>query len=314
MNTETKLILHSPDGSAYIFYEIRQFIFRKEKYTPYTELSLTVQDKDGIVPALCVFNRIVFTVNGNNLHEGLADSVDFCIEGGVSTIKIRSRGFTSLLLNNQMIPGLHTSMSINKLMQSYYDFPFPVKWKSDITTCDYIYVKPNRSMWDSVVNLGYKLYDSYPYIRYANEINLAPHEDTSGRMFTKADYLSAGWITTTRGMLSHLHMQDMEGNYDVYNHESPTAENMLIVRHKQVAFDRQYLDDPQRSMELTFSLASKGWRSLYVTVPGYVKLDVNDYAGAEGVFTPARICAVTVSGDKNGVVSTYAVYHDGFSS
>ena len=36
MNTETKLILHSPDGSAYIFYEVRQFEFRKEKYMPFT--------------------------------------------------------------------------------------------------------------------------------------------------------------------------------------------------------------------------------------------------------------------------------------
>ncbi|MBQ8725112.1 MAG: hypothetical protein IJY74_05510 [Oscillospiraceae bacterium] len=314
MNAETLLVLHTPEGTAYRFYEVRQFVFRKEKYTPYTELSLTVQDKDGIVPALCVFNRIVFTVNGNNLHEGLADSVDYCIEGGVSVIRIRSRGFTSLLLNNQMVPGLHTAMSINKLMQNYYDFPFPVKWKHDITTCDYIYVKPNRSMWDSVVNLGYKLYDSYPYIRYANEINLDPHEDTSGCMFTKADYLSAGWITNTKGMLSHLHMQDLEGNYGVYNHESPVAESMHIVRHKQIAFDRQYLDDPQRSMELTFSLASKGWRSRYVTVSGYVKLDVNDYVSADGIFFPARISAVTVTGDKNGVFTTYAVYADDFSS
>ncbi|MBO5227285.1 MAG: hypothetical protein J6B17_04285 [Ruminococcus sp.] len=313
MNTETKLILHSPDGSAYIFYEVRQFVFRKEKYMPYTELSLTVQDKDGIVPALCVFNRIVFTVNGNNLHEGLADSVDYCIEGGVSTIKIRSRGFTSLLLNNQMIPGMHYTMSIGKLMEEYYNFPFPVKWKNDISVCQYIYVKPNRSMWDSVVNLAYKIYSCHPYIRYANEINLKPHDQPASRVLSKDDYISAGWITNTKGMLSHLHMQDIEGNYDTYSHENPDAEDMLIVRHKQVAFDRQYLDDPEHSMQLTFSLASKGWRSRYVTISGYIKLDVNDCVSAEGIFPSRRISSVTVTGGREGVFTTFAIYEDAFS-
>lgn len=310
MNTSVLIVLFSTDGNSYRFYEPVQFVFRKEKYTPFTELSLTVQDKEGIVPALCTFNRIVLAVSGFGLHDGLIDNADFRIEKGVSVISVRSRGFTSLLLNNEMVPGLHYTMSINKLMQEYYTFPFPVKWKNDSTACNYIYVKPHRSMWDSVVNMAFKLYDCYPYIRYTNEINLEPHEDPKDRSFSRSEYIAAGWTTSAKSLLSDLHMQDIEGNYETYNLNSPQAEDMYIVRHKQVAFDRQYLDEPDRSMELTFALAAKGWRKRYVTIAGYENLDLYDFAAAEGVFDSARICAVTVTGNAAGVRTTYTVYED----
>lgn len=310
MSTSVLITLFTTEGQAFHLYEPRQFVFRKEKYTPYTELSLTVQDKEGTVPLLCTFNRIVFTVNGNALHDGLIDNADFRMENGVSVISVRSRGFTSLLLNNEMVPGLHFSMSINKLMQNYYTFPFQVKWKSDITACNYIYVKPHNSMWESVVNMGFKLYSSYPYIRHTNEINLQPHSDTTERSFSKNEYLAAGWTTASKNLLSDLHMQDIEGNYETYNLNAPEAESMYVVRHKQISFDRQYLDRPERSMELILALAAKGWRTRYVTINGYEKLDIYDMVSAEGVFDSQRICAVTVSGNASGVKTTYSVYLD----
>lgn len=310
MSTSVLIVLFDTNGQSYRFYEPRQFLFRKEKYTPYTELSVTVQDKDGAVPLLCTFNRIVFAVNGRALHDGLIDDADFRMENGVSVISVRSRGFTSLLLNNEMVPGMHYSMSINKLMQEYYTFPFPVKWKSDVSACNYIYVKPHRSMWDSVVNISFKLYDSYPYIRYTNEINLEPHSDTAERSFSKSEYLAAGWSTSSKNLLSDLHMQDIEGNYGVYSLNMSESADMYIVRNKQVAFDRQYLDDPERSMELTLALAAKGWRTRYVTINGYEALDIYDMVSAEGVFDSQRICAVTVSGNASGVRTTYSVYID----
>ena len=193
MTASALAVLFTTDNDALRFTNVYRFSFSKDKYTPYSQLDITLVDKDGVVPLLCTFKRITFMLNEKGIHDGLIDHADFRTENGVSTIHISSRGFTSLLLGNQMVPGMHYDMSINKLMESYYEFPFPIRWKSDITTCNYIYVKPHCSMWDSVINLGYKLYGCYPYVRYPCEINISPHSEPKERFFSKGEYLSAGW-------------------------------------------------------------------------------------------------------------------------
>lgn len=290
-----------------------QFVFRKEKYTPYTELSVTVQCTEEELPLGAVINRVYLVVRGFLIHDGIIDHAEYYKENGVSLISARSRGFTSLLLNNEMTPGIHTAMSLDKLMTAYYAFPSQVQWEKDTNDSNYIYVKPHRSMWDGVVNLGYKLYGTYPYIYATNQIRLSMHEDPKTHIFTSGEILSAGFRTAGSRLLSHLHMQDIEGNYDTYQLENPDAAAMYIVRHKQMPFDRQYLSDPNKSMNLTFALAAKGWRAHYVTCSGYKHLDLNDYAGAEGIFSAGRVCAVTVTGNASGLKSTYTVYEDAFS-
>ncbi len=310
---QTLAYLYDTDGNTYLLQKPIQFLFRKEKYTPYTELNITVQDTEQAVPAAAVFNRVQLVLNGQLLHDGIIDTADYRTEHGVSSIAVKSRGFTSLLLNNEMTPGVHTEMSLDRLMTEYYDFPSQIHWQPDSDASNYIYVRAHSSMWESVVNLGYKLYKNYPYIRRTNQIRLQLHDDADGRIFTSSEVLSSGARTMGNRLLSHLHMADLEGNYGTYHLENPDAADMYIVRHKQLAFDRQYLNDPMQSMNLKFALASQGWRSYYVTCNGYVPLDLNDFAGVSGVFSPGRISAVTVTGNSSGIRSTFAVYHDAFS-
>lgn len=300
-------------GKNYYFRAPLRFVFQKEKYTPYTELSLTVQDTAGKLKPDMLLNRVQLSAESCLLHDGIIDRLEFCQQNGVSVITVHSRGFTSLLLNNEMTPGIHTGMSLDKLMTEYYTFPQQIRWVPDSDTSNYIYVKPHRSMWDSVVNLAYKLYKTHPYIRRTNQICLQAHEDAQSHLFTPDEILSTGSRMVGSRMLSHLHMQDVEGNYNAYQLENPHAAQLHIVRHKQLAFDRQYLHDPEQSLNLTFALSAQGWRSRFVTCTGYRPLDVNDYVGAEGVFEPARISAVTVTGDASGLKSTYTVYQDAFS-
>ena len=108
-------------------------------------------------------------------------------------------------------------------------------------------------------------------------------------------------------------MQDIDGNYEVYNLHNDDADDMLIVRHKQISFDMQYLDEPERSLELTFGLSSKGWRSRYVTISGFEDLDIYDLVSAEDVFENSCICAVDITGSSGGVKTTYTAYLDNFT-
>ncbi len=312
MNTTVQAVVHTKEENHIEFREAVSFYFHKDKYSANTELDIILQDKTGAVPEFCTINRIELAVSGFNIHNGLIDKAEIRRENGITQLKVHSRGFTSLLLANEMEPGLHTNVSINTLMNDYYTFPPFVKWKNDHSTVNYIYVKPHRSMWDSIINLSYKLYGEYPYIRNANEINLNPHTDYVSTVFLKKEYLASGWSIGTKGMLSHLHMQDVDGNYGAFERTWDQADDMYIVRHKQIAFDRQYLDDPERSMDLLLSTASQKWRTRYVEIPGYVKLDVNDIISAEGLFVGARIGGITVSGDRKGVKTRYEVYYDSF--
>ncbi len=312
MSTPVLAVIHTKENNHIEFREAISFLFHKDKYSANTELNIVLQDKKGTVPEYCTINRIELTVGGVNLHQGLIDSAEVRRENGVTQLRIRSRGFTCLLLANEMEPGIHTDISIGALMTDYYHFPPFVKWKIDHNILNYIYVKPHRSMWDSIINLSYKLYGEYPYIRYANEINLYPHNNYRDVVFMKDDYLASGWITRTKGMLSHLHMQDIQGNYGAFEREWDQADEMYIVRHKQVAFDNQYLDNPERSMDLLLSTASQKWRTRYIEIPGYIPLDINDYMSAESLFAGVRVCGVTVSGDRTGVKTRFEVYYDSF--
>lgn len=313
MMRQASVNLYDTSGNLYTLFDPLQFVFRKERYTPYTELNITLADTGRLVPVQAVINRIQLVAERTLLHDGIIDSAALSRENGVTLITIRSKGFTSLLMNNEMTPGVHGAMSLDKLMTAYYDFPSQIQWQSDADDSNYIYVKSHSTMWESVVNLGYKLYKSYPYIRYTNLICLKPHDNAKTYVFPEGEVLSAGSRTVGSRLLSHLHMADVDGNYDTYALENSDAVAMHIVRHKQLAFDRQYLHDPVQSLNLKFALSAQGWRSCFVTCNGYQDLDLNDYVGAEGVFEPGRISAVTVTGNSTGIRTTYTVYEDAFS-
>lgn len=307
-------MLKTTDGDFLTFSKVVQFSFRKDKYTPYTEITMTIADTENIMDHGSVIYEAAVFINRASVHLGIVDTFDFRRENGISLLTLRSRGYTSLLMNNQMTPGLHSQMSLEKLMTEYYDFPAAVKWEEDNTVCNYIYVKEHRSMWDSVVNLGYKLYGTYPYIKGTNKIMLRPAENCISKAFMENETVKIGSKVNTTGIISHLHMQDIEGNYGAYNLHNSDADELMIVRHKQIPFDRQYLDDPTRSMELTFSLASGGWKSRYIAVKGYPLLDLNDRISCGDFMSNERICGVSITGDRNGIISTYYVYDDDFTA
>lgn len=107
-------------------------------------------------------------------------------ENGTSYVRFSSRGLTALLLQNQLEPGLHTAMSLDKLMQDFVTFPKEITWESDTDTSNYLFVKESTSMWDGVANLTYKLCGRYPFVYHANEI----------RMHLPETYRNFMWVQT----------------------------------------------------------------------------------------------------------------------
>lgn len=307
------LTLYDTEGSEYTFGQVLHFVYRKEKYLPYTELHVTLCDPEQQVPFSATIRQVRMVLDGQVLHNGLTDRVTLQRKNGVTLFTIASKGYTSLLQSNELTPGLHTRMSLDRMMTAYYTFPSCITWQSVGNASNYIYVKQHHSMWDGVINLGYKIYGKHPYIKGHNEIRLSAHDNPKRYVVTADEMLTAENGTVGNRMISHLHMQDLDGNYDVYNLENPDAQLLQVVRHKKIAFDRQYLNNPEQSMQLTLALSEQGWRWHGVTCRGYPHVDLYDCIGAEGIFDAGTIAAVTVQGDAKGICSQFAIYDDGFA-
>ena len=75
------------------------------------------------------------------------------LENGIARVQISSRGLTAMLLQNQLEPGLHTAMSLDRLMQEFVSFPKEITWESSTDTSNYLFVKENTSLWDGEPHL-----------------------------------------------------------------------------------------------------------------------------------------------------------------
>ena len=103
------------------------------------------------------------------------------------------------------------NMSIDKLIDEYYHIPYVTHEKGE--TENYIYIKRGTSMWDAVVSLAYKLYNTYPYINGQNKIMLMAGTPKKELVLNDDSLLNYGTEVNTRRFVSDFHMEDIDGIY-----------------------------------------------------------------------------------------------------
>jgi hypothetical protein len=296
------------DGTDYPFSTGLNFYFVKDFYTPYTLLKATFANESN----LCFEPiKISLSVNGITIHEGIADSVDFRQKCGQKLISVTSKGFTSMLCQNQMTPGLITDISLNGLFANYYTIP-GISHVSDNTQANYIYCKEGSSMWDAAENLCSKLYGRYPYIRGTNAVTFsAPSSPT---LFTVPSdkEISCGQVYDYTKIVSHFHMQDINGTYNTYNSTNTPAVNRNIVRHKQIALDRQHLDNPDLSLVHKTKYSMRGYNGKYIEYSGYLGEDLCDTLSCS-LFPPGEsVSSIRIAGGRGEIITKTSVYYDSY--
>ena len=107
-----KLILMKKDGSLFEEKNILSFVFSKDMYVPYTELLVRFKAQSEDFNNVC---EVKLVSGGKEIHHGLLDNLDFYKVEDCFMCRIESRGFTSLLCQNQIEPGLKTNISFNSL-------------------------------------------------------------------------------------------------------------------------------------------------------------------------------------------------------
>lgn len=283
-----------------------QVMLEREAYTPYEKMSgvfLSSGRDYGNVNALALYHHNV------RIYYGMADQIRQYTVKGRTFVRAASKSFTSVLAQNEIVPGLHFDVTMETLMTSFYQFPY-VQYENYAGT-GYIYVKDGSSIWDSIVTFGYKLSGNYPYI-YGNTVRLTPHASPKTTVLTDDIVTEWGEERDTTRLVSMYHMADIQGNYDAYSLANPEAAKAEIVRHKQIAMDQQFLYDPQQALVFRNQFSCRGEYARYAEYAGFHNECIHDRV-SWGTFLPeAEIGRVRMTYSGGRLRTRLWAYDDGF--
>lgn len=305
--TGAYLKIRNTDGSEFNEPELLSFNFRKDAYTPYTTLSARAVTAESLFSSAA---EVMLYVGGILVHHGLIDSLTAETSSGITVTSLSSRGFTSLLCQNQIEPGLKPDISLNSLMDSYYALPY-VTHENNSDASNYIYVKNHSTMWDGVANLSYKLFGTYPYIRGTNCVRVTPVSQPGSFVYTAPELLATGSAISSKRLASHFHMADLNGNYGTYDLADNDVIAQKIIRHQYFDLDMQFLRTPPDALDYRDKYCARGWKRLFCRYTGYNGEDLSDLV-TFGSVTLERICAVSITGTGGGITTELSVYRDKF--
>ncbi len=303
-----KIQIKKNDSSSLEEIEILSFSFKKNLYTPYTMLTANFIANNSDYLSVC---EIILIIDNKTIHHGLIDSFEISEKNGVKTGKIISRGFTSLLLQNQIEPGIKNNISLNSLLDNYYPLNY-ITHEDNSNTENYIYVQNRSSMWDGVVTLAYKLGGSYPFIESANCVRITPKPEPVHLSFSDSYITAYGILNDFSNLISNFDMPDIEGNYGIYTLENSDVTANKIIRHKYIDFDREFLYDPQQALIFRNKISGKAKLCYYIEYSGYNGEDLTDTVSFKSIDTK-KIGLVNIKGSPKGIFTRTGVYFDDFS-
>lgn len=298
--------LKKTDGSQINFSNILSFVFEKEAYTPYTTFRATVFGNN--LPEDLM--DIQFYINSKCLHHGTVDTFKRVYERKGIKGYITSRGFTSLLTENQLPPGTYMDMTLNKLFDNYFSLP-NIDHESNSTN-SYIFVNKGTPMWDCAVNLAYKLTGKYPYIRTANKFMMSMPTDAKNLTYTDDNIVNYGTELSTKRIISHYHMADISGKYGTYEYKGTEAIARNLIRHHHFDLDSRFLYSPADACQFRGKVSMRGFKRRFFTWSGYKGEDINDIVTYEDI-VGQRIKAIRIVGGQKGVFTELSVYEDAMS-
>lgn len=291
--------------------EILKLTFEKERYTPYTKLTVSFvsgsENSEIIsVKAIC---------DTKTIHYGPVDTCETILRNGCRITTIVSRGFSGGLGVNQPTPEINYNVNLESLLANNISIPH-VTCETGTPTINYIFVKENSTLWDAVAALCRKTNSGYPHIYEHNTVRLSRSPSAKSIILASSDIISCGNGNDLSKMLSHIHMKDINGTYNTYNLTNSYAVQREIVRHKQVPFDRQWLATPETSLEYRRDFSMRGCLYKKLSYYGYNGEDLRDYVSAEAPnfsVVNREISRIRLTADLSGIVTTLWMYTDNYT-
>ncbi len=279
----------------------------REAYTPYTQLSAlflsTAPDGYGAV------SRIELLWGDVLLCCGTTDLVDCYWKDGARLVRVRSRSFTAALLQNEFPQGMYTNITFAQLMTDFCQMPH-VTYENETRT-NYIAVKEGTTAWDCVVAFGYKLTNHYPYI-VDNCVMLSPPAAPVLHTVDAAQVTAYGETADSTRIISHYHMEEIDGTPNAYESVNAAAAASEIVRHKQITFDRQFAYFPMQALSFRNAYSCRQSRSKYLVYNGFGNEQIGDKVSFGAFMDNMTISRVLLTVGQQGVRTKLWAYQDEF--
>ena len=300
------------DGDNIFTTNIVTMRYTKERYTPYTTFSgqTLVSSKPGdVIKSIALFR------DGILMHYGLPDEVQWTYKNGISMVSFSSKGFSAALGQNQLTPGMYSNTTFEKLMNSTIALPH-VSYEQLEKPINYVYIKDNDTMWGAAAAFARKYCKEYPYISGSNTVRVTKDTTLPVLDVPGDDIVSVSSGAGFSHIISHYHMRDVEGSYNTYNITDENAVDMDIIRHKHIAFDRQWLSDPDEAMKSRADYAARAAEYIKVCYNGYNGEDIRQAVNfsAQGVEAQGReISRIELSASRKGTLTTLWCYGDEYT-
>ncbi len=279
-----------------------------EAYTPYVRLSAQFAASEEDYGEI---TEVAFYYQGSRVFLGMLESLTVSERDGARILTVTARSFTWVLTQNQFVPGMHYNMTLQQIMEGVYQFP-GVQYEN-YEGEGYLYVNHGASVWDSVVNFGYRLTGHYPYIQ-GNTVRITVDENAQHHEFTDSDVLETGEKQDNSRLVSHFHMADLEGNYETYSLTNEAAVTAGIIRHRQLKMDQQFLSEPMKALEYRSQFCMRGCRERYMICRGFYNAPVGTRISYGDWMINAVVCRCELHFGQDGLYTKYSVYDDGFYS
>lgn len=296
--------LNGPHGQSASLTRCIRFSLLRERYQAFAQLHAQFLLEQPIEPPA----EVRFYIGETLVHEGMAvEAACFC-EKGQWSIRLRSRSFTAALTNNQLVPGLHDHVTLQSLMETYH-LPH-ITYDSGKEEINYIYVKDNAAMWDSVIAYNYKLCGGFPYIRVPNLLCMLPQTGETPVVLPEDAVLYRGTGGCSGEMISRIEMADAAGRYGAFTRINPEALSRGIVRVRQMKLDKQFFYSPDDAMKFCIAISNRKLYTEEVRYLGYCGEDLEDLV-QYGSKT-ARVSRILVTGNEHGIITADTFYFDPF--
>ena len=294
---------------TYTYQTCTGFEFEKALYVPYTKFSgvFITETAPAFKAGQVVSVRVM--LDGIDIHEGLPDEAEITNNGKRWTIKVRSRGYTLLLAQNQPYPRINTNVTLRSVCQANlvcakisYEDPTPVVGN--------IYINEGSTVWEAAVAYCIKAADRYPFIKGRNTVRMT-YGTTTTIDYRHEQFISQMTALNSTAVLSDVYMKELGDTYPFEAHD-PSAADMGIVRCRYYPLDMQWLYDAQAGLQFKLDHSNKAVRSCGITYPGWKREELMDTAAGGGDMSGKRINYIKILGLGRGIYTTVRAYDDRF--
>ena len=291
------------DDSVCTLTDCLQFILVRDRYLPNAALRLRALLPAGMDEPV----RVRLFLDDFAVHDGGVQTWICEQKNGQLQAVITSQSFAAVLMKNQLVPGLYTGVTLESLMETYH---LPHVTYENVPSINYIFVKDNAAMWDSIVAYNYKLCRGYPFVRLPNLLCMLPRQDENEIILPENAILAETTGGSAAEMISRVDMADALGEYGSFTRSNPEALRRGITRVRQILLDRQYLYNPYDALQFRIDVSNRKICSKTVRYAGYCGEDLEDLASCS--FVRGRVSRIVITGDRSGITTEDTFYFDPF--